>query len=343
MNQSDSIHPDTDKLVDPSARPGQRLRTQRESRGIGIERIAAQLHLRREVVEALEQDRYEALPAPVFVTGYLNNYARLLGIDSQSIVQSFRDSLSPIEPPIPHAMSAPPRSVHAGGLWVSLISLALIGAVIAMVVLWWQDRARLDPGFASDSAPALFGQTLPAADSETERPLDQTSAVALDSPTDPSLEPAAADQPPPAETAASTAAPAVGPVMPPSAPATAPPASRQPVPDSPPVPSSLPPETASPPVQIAEDAAPLDEAATAEIVLEFSGASWVTVRGSDGKVVLNGEMRDGDRRVLDGQPPYQFVIGNAAATRMTVGGEPFDVVNRSRGNVARFSLDPTVE
>ena len=343
MNQSDIIHPDTDTLADPVERPGQRLRAERESRGIEIERIAAQLHLRREVVEALEQDRYEALPAPVFITGYLSNYARLLGIDSQSIVQSYRASLSPIEPPMPHAMSAPPRSVHAGGLWVSLISLALIGAVIAMVVLWWQDRSRLEPGFASDLAPSLFGQAPPAAepDSGTESPLDQTSAAVMDPPVDPTLEPVA-DQPPPAETAASTAASAVQPVAPPMAPATPPPAPSQPVPDAPSAPSQPPAATAQPAL-VAEDAEPADEATSAEIVLEFSGATWVTVRGSDGKVVLNGEMRDGDRRVLGGQPPYKFVIGNAAATRMTVGGEPFDVVNRSRGNVARFSLDPTVE
>lgn len=341
MNQSESSHPDTDQLADPAARPGQRLRAQRELRGIGIERIAAQLHLRHEVVEALEQDRYEALPAPVFVTGYLSNYARLLGIDPQPIVQSYRASLSPVELPMSHAMPAPSRPGHAGGLWVSLISLALVGAVIGMIVLWWQDRARLDPGFASDLVPSLFGQAPPASgpDSLTESPLppDQTPAAVADPPVDPALEPVI-DQPSPAETAASTAAPAVEPVVSPLAPA----APSQPVPNASSTPSQ-PPAAAVQPALVAEDAEPAGEAAPAEIVLEFSGATWVTVRGSDGKVVLNGEMRDGDRRVLGGQPPYQFVIGNAAATRMTVGGEPFDVANRARGNVARFSLDPTVE
>jgi cytoskeleton protein RodZ len=79
-----------------------------------------------------------------------------------------------------------------------------------------------------------------------------------------------------------------------------------------------------------------------EIALEFTGTSWVDVRGADGRVVLNGEMRSGDRRVLTGEPPFKLVIGNVAATRMTVGGQIFDLKGRSQGNVARFSLDPNV-
>ncbi len=57
-------------------------------------------------------------------------------------------------------------------------------------------------------------------------------------------------------------------------------------------------------------------------------------------MVLTGEMAKGDRRVLAGEPPYSFVIGNASATKLTVGGKPFDLPRRSRGNVARFKLNP---
>ncbi len=51
-------------------------------------------------------------------------------------------------------------------------------------------------------------------------------------------------------------------------------------------------------------------------------------------------MAKGDQRVLQGDPPFSFVIGNVTATSMTVGGEPFDLVAHSRGNVARLKLDP---
>ena len=76
------------------------------------------------------------------------------------------------------------------------------------------------------------------------------------------------------------------------------------------------------------------------MVLSFSGASWIDVRDSAGKSVLSGEMQKGDRHVLEGQPPYTFVIGNATVTAVSVGGKPFDLGGVSRGNVARFKLDP---
>jgi cytoskeleton protein RodZ len=73
--------------------------------------------------------------------------------------------------------------------------------------------------------------------------------------------------------------------------------------------------------QAAEEPTPAPT--STEVVLEFTGTSWVDVRGANGRVVLNGEMRSGDRRVLDGEPPYKLVIGNTAATQLTIGGRPF--------------------
>jgi cytoskeleton protein RodZ len=53
-----------------------------------------------------------------------------------------------------------------------------------------------------------------------------------------------------------------------------------------------------------------------------------------------GEMRAGDQRELTGQAPFRLKIGRASNTRVTVGGEPFDILGIARGDVARFSLDP---
>ncbi len=46
------------------------------------------------------------------------------------------------------------------------------------------------------------------------------------------------------------------------------------------------------------------------------------------------------QHLLGGQPPYSLIIGNAAATKIMVGGQPFDFRSVVRGNVARFILDP---
>jgi cytoskeleton protein RodZ len=81
MNQTQFIDANEQNVVEFGDSPGRRLRVQRQSRGLTIERIGAQLHLKPEIIDALEQDRFEDLPDGVFVMGYLRNYARLLGLD----------------------------------------------------------------------------------------------------------------------------------------------------------------------------------------------------------------------------------------------------------------------
>ena len=78
-----------------------------------------------------------------------------------------------------------------------------------------------------------------------------------------------------------------------------------------------------------------------EVVMSFAGPCWVDVRGSDHKYKLFGEMKKGDRRVLGGSPPYSVILGNAAAVTITVDGKALDLSAKSKGNVARFTLDPS--
>jgi cytoskeleton protein RodZ len=51
-------------------------------------------------------------------------------------------------------------------------------------------------------------------------------------------------------------------------------------------------------------------------------------------------MGDGDRHVLQGEPPYSLILGNASVVEMRVGDRPFDVRAIAKGNVARFDFDP---
>lgn len=308
---------------DPTDGPGHRLAAERQARGIEIDRVAALLHLRRTMVEALEGDCYDQLPDPVFVAGYLRNYARLLGIDGDPIVDAYKSRVVGFEPTlaaVPPASPGEPTPKPGGGLLVRAAAVAVFGAAVALLALWWQGQGP-DLG-GSPSAT----QTSAAGGDQTTSTTGNGGTGSADAPADPvtvDKTTAAADVQP-------TAAPPAQAAPTPPVAATA-------------TPAATPPETGA--TDADEDfgsaATAATPAAAGQVELEFTGASWIDVRGADGKLVLNGEMRAGDRRVLSGRPPFKLVIGNTAATRMTVDGQPFDLQSRSRGNVARFTLDPS--
>ena len=59
--------------------------------------VANELHLDLATIEALENDDKAALPAAIFVKGYLRNYARLVGLSEEEIVSDYAEQTG--EPP----------------------------------------------------------------------------------------------------------------------------------------------------------------------------------------------------------------------------------------------------
>ncbi|MCZ6616793.1 MAG: DUF4115 domain-containing protein [Gammaproteobacteria bacterium] len=69
--------------------PGVALGAARDSLGITCREIAEALNLSQHVVEAIEANDYENLPAAVFTRGYIRAYARLLELDPDPFVAQF--------------------------------------------------------------------------------------------------------------------------------------------------------------------------------------------------------------------------------------------------------------
>ena len=66
----------------PQALPaGEQLAAARANRGLSITEIAQHLKLSPWQVEALEAGDHRRLPSPVFVRGFIRNYARLVKLD----------------------------------------------------------------------------------------------------------------------------------------------------------------------------------------------------------------------------------------------------------------------
>jgi len=66
---------------------GQELAAAREARGLALADVAQQLKFAPRQLEALEQERFEALPGATFARGMVRSYARLLKLDPEPLVE----------------------------------------------------------------------------------------------------------------------------------------------------------------------------------------------------------------------------------------------------------------
>lgn len=132
---------------------GARLRAAREAQGLAATDVARHLRLSTHQVEALETDAHDKLPGPVFVRGFLRNYARLVKLDPEAVVAS-----QPSLAPAPSAISDVPPAVGApfsAAPNLSWLRYAAIGiALVAPLGLY----LALDDG--PDTAPLVVAPPL---------------------------------------------------------------------------------------------------------------------------------------------------------------------------------------
>jgi len=68
---------------------GETLREARQAKGASLEDVEAFTHIRVHFVEALEQEHFDAFPSPVYVRGFLRNYALYLGLDPREVLSQY--------------------------------------------------------------------------------------------------------------------------------------------------------------------------------------------------------------------------------------------------------------
>jgi cytoskeleton protein RodZ len=155
---------------------GERLRSARKARAISVAQAAEALRLEEESVLALEEERFEALGAPVFVRGHLRRYAQLVGLQAEAVLEAYRAAV-PDSDALPRL--ARPRE-QADGLRVGPWAYWIVaGLVLAAMVVALSDGGGDEPGGPqpASSPPALppppaapAGTAAPPADAGTTPP-----------------------------------------------------------------------------------------------------------------------------------------------------------------------------
>jgi len=304
------------------AGPGKRLREARQAQHLSVAKAAALLHLDPRLVDALEHNDYEHLPEPIYVTGYLRNYARLLDLPEEGVVSAYQQLDIP-PPPILSDLTRKTR--RSAPLNHVLIQWGAVGAVaIALVLVTWhmstQRRAPAGAGGpVSAEASAPPSAAAPAPSAGTPSPADGHAAAAGIAP------PESADAAPAPESGA--AAPEVQ-------------AATRP----PPVAGAGPADAVPPPARAAGSPAGTAAVQTAAadgatVVLQFSHDSWVEMTDATGRRVFVDLGKAGQTRTVHGTPPFKVLLGYSPGVSIDYNGKPFDQSSfTGHNNVAHFTM-----
>lgn len=152
---------------------GQRLREEREKRGLSIDDLAAQTRINSQYFLAIENDDVSGLPGGFFYRSFLRQYARLLdlpeeayqaeierSLESEASVTASQETALPDRhidvPPIP---TGRPDVIAETRRWlIRLGSLALVIVVCSGIYTFWQryelQRAELAKSSPHPAAPA---------------------------------------------------------------------------------------------------------------------------------------------------------------------------------------------
>lgn len=284
----------------PVSGPGQRLSRARQAWGMSREQVASTLRLTPSVVAALEEDRYDGLPPPAFVRGYLSGYARLVGLDAGELVSSCRTH--ECGNPALRSKTAPKLGRGRGEALLRWLSYAGLGGFILLAIGYWIASENERPN------PLPVGLSDPSA---LSNPIAATASTGPEVAGAPTLDPSTTPSPPTAETFA--AKNSATPVDTGGA------------------------RTTSPPGTLGINDTMQRNWTTLE--LHFSANSWVAIRDADGTRLAWETITAGSSRQLRGIAPIRVVLGNIAAVRMTVAGAPFDPSPYASGRIARFSVE----
>jgi transcriptional regulator with XRE-family HTH domain len=69
---------------------GQILKQARQNKGMSTSEVAAKIKSNIQVIEALENDDFDQLPAPVYVKGFLRLYAQCVDVEPENLVQLYK-------------------------------------------------------------------------------------------------------------------------------------------------------------------------------------------------------------------------------------------------------------
>ncbi|ABV86631.1 RodZ domain-containing protein [Shewanella pealeana] len=312
QNQEPNV--DNESLVDePTLTLGVLLKTARENKGLSIEAIAAQLHLRPTIVQEIEADNLEAVGAATYVRGYVKNYARAVQADPFTVQECLNKQLANDDEPSMQSFSRKTTRQARDGRLMALTYL-IVFVLLALMVWWWFQKSSLETAVdysqptaeevaasvqLPDSSPAepLLVAHQDSAVEQFSEAVDEASQLANEGSQAETDFTAVLSEPVLAETVQS--------------------------------------DTSS------ADIAPsvtTDATAGSSLKLSLTGDCWIKIADATGKTLVSDLRKAGSEINLVGAEPFSVTLGAPQVVNIQLNGKAISLEQYPSGKVARLTL-----
>ncbi|KAF3884943.1 MULTISPECIES: helix-turn-helix domain-containing protein [Nostocales] len=267
------------------------LRQVREERAIRIDELAAYTRIRPVFLQALEEGRFEELPEPVYVQGFVRHYGDAIGLDGTAIAQDFASICSP-----PPEASQDDRELDKKpNIYIPLAVPYILLLVAASLGLFY-----------------ILNPPRPSAESVSQKKISQvtsnkTTASKVVSDPSPKVFPVAQQTPSPNPTSRVSIAPTSRTSQTGAKPTT----NVSPTPTATPNAAIAPTPTISPSV---------GATSPVEVSIELQDESWLRVQ-VDGKTEFEGTLSKGERKSWTAQKELVIRSGNAGAVMVSTNNQ----------------------
>lgn len=135
---------------------GQILKEEREKKFYTLDEIEKITKIRKELLQALEAGQYHKLPPSTFVQGFIKNYGKFLGLNTEKLLSYFRREFSESKNP-PRILDSFSNPVEDKRFRLTptrvLVSGIFTLVIIFFVYLWFQYRFLVGAPFLEVNQP----------------------------------------------------------------------------------------------------------------------------------------------------------------------------------------------
>jgi cytoskeleton protein RodZ len=143
---------------------GQYLRREREARGISLREVAKNTRVRESLLKAMEEDRHDLLPAPTIVKGFLNAYAKYVGLNPHDLILRYQNAphgqpAPSTEPPTPKRLEEKPKQRR---YWLGFIVAGVVVLGLILAYLYYLQPSQPTPPKPQESVSPKPEEPAPA-------------------------------------------------------------------------------------------------------------------------------------------------------------------------------------